>query len=126
MEVAYIADSKVERALYGRAVGVEYKEKKIVIEMDKDGNQKPARIETAERYLPPDVTACIFWLKNRRRDQWADRQVNKIESEGKIFVHVIDEETMQAVQELMNNAPVKANTNCVHDKIRVYPLPNVC
>jgi hypothetical protein len=23
--------------------------------------------------VPPNVTACIFWLKNRRRDLWRDR-----------------------------------------------------
>lgn len=99
-----IADAKVVRALFDRATGFEYKEKKIVIEIDKDGNQKPARIETTERYLPPDVTACIFWLKNRRPAQWADRQINKIESEGKISVHVIDEEAMNAVQKLFNKS----------------------
>ena len=26
------------------------------------------------KYYPPDVTACIFWLKNRRPDEWRDRQ----------------------------------------------------
>jgi hypothetical protein len=24
-------------------------------------------------YVPPDTTACIFWLKNRRKDLWRDR-----------------------------------------------------
>ena len=24
-------------------------------------------------HVPPDVTACIFWLKNRRPDLWRDR-----------------------------------------------------
>jgi hypothetical protein len=24
-------------------------------------------------HLPPDTTACIFWLKNRRRQDWRDR-----------------------------------------------------
>ena len=23
-------------------------------------------------HVPPDVTACIFWLKNRRPAQWRD------------------------------------------------------
>ena len=26
------------------------------------------------KYYPPEVTACIFWLKNRRPDKWRDRQ----------------------------------------------------
>ena len=26
------------------------------------------------RYFPPDVTACIFWLKNRLPNEWRDRR----------------------------------------------------
>jgi len=26
------------------------------------------------KHVPPDVTACIFWLKNRRAGQWRDVQ----------------------------------------------------
>ena len=25
------------------------------------------------KHHPPDTTAAIFWLKNRRRDDWRDR-----------------------------------------------------
>ena len=25
-------------------------------------------------HVPPDVTACIYWLKNRRPDRWRDVQ----------------------------------------------------
>ena len=25
-------------------------------------------------HVPRDVTACIFWLKNRRKEQWRDVQ----------------------------------------------------
>src|SRR5262249_33872210 len=34
---------------------------------------------------PPDVTACIFWLKNRRPDLWRDdhRQEHAITTPGK-------------------------------------------
>lgn len=66
------ADSVVEMSLYKRAKGFSYKEKKTVVTMDKDGNQKPARIEVIEREAIPDVGACVFWLKNRRRDKWRD------------------------------------------------------
>ena len=28
---------------------------------------------TVRRHYPPDVTACIFWLKNRQREHWRDK-----------------------------------------------------
>jgi hypothetical protein len=29
------------------------------------------------KYYPPDVTACIFWLKNRQPERWRDVQRNE-------------------------------------------------
>ena len=26
-----------------------------------------------EKRMPPDTTACIFWLKNRRKEQWREK-----------------------------------------------------
>jgi cytidylate kinase len=69
-----VADRKVQLSLYKRAVGFTVKEKKVVVEMDADGNQKPARIETTEKHIVPDTTAQIFWLKNRKSQDWRDKQ----------------------------------------------------
>jgi len=35
---------------------------------------RPARpvLVPYQEHVPPDVTACIFWLKNRRPVQWRD------------------------------------------------------
>jgi len=68
------ADANVEQTLYKRAIGYTIKEKKVVVEMDSEGNQKPARIETFEKQVIPDTTAQIFWLKNRRPKDWRDKQ----------------------------------------------------
>ena len=72
------ADSEVELSLYNRAKGIKKKTKvtKKIVEMDKDGNTKPAKIETVETEedIVPDVGACCFWLKNRRPDIWRDKQ----------------------------------------------------
>jgi len=46
------ADERVVQSLYNRTLG-----------FTRNG-----------KYFPPDVTACIFWLKNRRPDEWRDRQ----------------------------------------------------
>jgi hypothetical protein len=37
------------------------------------GAKKPVYAKYQE-HVPPDVTAQIFWLKNRRRDEWRDKQ----------------------------------------------------
>ena len=68
-----ISDAKVVRSLYKRATGYDYTEERRIIEMDKDGNPKPAKVEQVKRHAPPDVGAIAFWLKNRQRGQWYDR-----------------------------------------------------
>jgi hypothetical protein len=58
------ADIQVVNALFRRAVGYNY------CEVLYDNYGKIYR--KAFKHLPPDVTACIFWLKNRMKDEWAD------------------------------------------------------
>ena len=70
------ADNRVERSLYNRAVGYTFKSEKIVTvsrgaNMGSDIERVPIK-----EHVPPDVTAQIFWLKNRRKDQWRDRVEN--------------------------------------------------
>jgi len=57
-------DDRVERSLAMRAVGYSYDAEKIFYQ-----NGKVIRVPYRE-HVPPDVTACIFWLKNRRPEQW--------------------------------------------------------
>ncbi|MDR8011858.1 terminase, partial [Escherichia coli] len=35
-----------------------------------------------EKYYPPDTTAAIFWLKNRQKDKWRDKQ--EVEHTGEV------------------------------------------
>lgn len=84
-----VADAEVELSLYKRATGYSYKEKKTVVTMDKDGNQKPARIEVTDKDVIPDVTACIFWLKNRRRDKWRDNWDIDVNSDKEIIFNLV-------------------------------------
>lgn len=75
------SDTQVETSLYQRALGHKITEKKTIVQgSDKDGS-KPVRVEITEKDVPPDTTAAIFWLKNRRPDLWRDRQDVNIESE---------------------------------------------
>lgn len=62
------ADDMVERALFHRATGFEHPAEKIF-----QNNGEVIRAEYVERY-PPDTAAAIFWLKNRRKKDWRDRQ----------------------------------------------------
>ena len=57
-------DYTVENALLKRAKGYEYDETKITAAGEK---------VVVKKIMPPDVTACIFWLKNRRPDKWRDK-----------------------------------------------------
>lgn len=73
------SDSKVEASLYERATGFEYVEKKVTT--FPDGSQ---RIEETTKRVLPDVTAQIFWLKNRKPREWRDKLEHSGEDGGPI------------------------------------------
>lgn len=60
-----VVDRQVENALLKRALGYRYDE----ITMENGVETKRVTKEVA-----PDTTAQIFWLKNRKREEWSDRQ----------------------------------------------------
>lgn len=66
------ADDAVEAALFRRATGYSYEEVRTNSYADSNDNQRQFR-SVVTRELPPDVTAAIFWLKNRRPERWRDR-----------------------------------------------------
>lgn len=63
------SDRKVESSLFKRANG--YTE---VIRKTKVTNQGDIIPYTEEVHYPPDTTAAIFWLKNRKPEDWRDKQ----------------------------------------------------
>jgi transcriptional regulator with XRE-family HTH domain len=73
-----IADSKIERGLYNSGLGYFIDEEERTIEVNKDGTTKLGDLKTKKRYIPPNVTAQIFWLKNRKKEQWRDVSRNEI------------------------------------------------
>lgn len=77
-----LADYRVEAALYKRCIGFKVKEVKTVVSgnVDKNGN-RPVRIETIEKEIIPDTTACLAWLNNRRPTQWKRNRDNVITPE---------------------------------------------
>lgn len=65
-----VADDRVERSLYQMAVGHEYEAVKIFMPA---GAEVPVYAPYIER-VAPVPSAAIFWLKNRRKDEWRDRR----------------------------------------------------
>ncbi|WP_380778053.1 helix-turn-helix domain-containing protein [Sphingomonas sp. R86520] len=61
------ADARVEQSLYRRALGYSHDAVKIMMA---DG---VPIVEPYVEHYPPDTTAAIFWLKNRKPEQWRDK-----------------------------------------------------
>lgn len=62
-------DVQVENALLKRALGYSYKVKMIEVIPDASGKGKKSNVKVikeVEKQVPGDVTAQIFWLKNRQ------------------------------------------------------------
>ena len=62
-----LADAAVAQKLYSRALGYSMETKKWVL-YHGEQRELPHII-----HYPPDVQACIFWLRNRRSDKWLER-----------------------------------------------------
>lgn len=75
------ADTKVIGALFKRACGYE----KTKWKETKDGTMME------QVHYPPDVKACIFWLTNRRPEQWVDKVEHDLGSAGKVIGDNISE-----------------------------------
>jgi DNA-binding XRE family transcriptional regulator len=65
-----VADSRVVESLYTRATGYSHEAVKIFMP---SGATAPIYAPYTEHY-PPDPTSMIFWLKNRRKDEWRDQR----------------------------------------------------
>lgn len=73
-----VIDFEIENALVKRALGYKYTEttKEVVADRDDKGNIIGSHLEvtkTVTKEVAPDVTAQIYWLKNRKPGQWRDR-----------------------------------------------------
>ena len=69
-----VVDLMVEESgLLRRALGMTVTEVTTNTYIDKDGEEHTAT-KTVVKEIPPDVTAQIFWLKNRRPDLWREKQ----------------------------------------------------
>jgi transposase-like protein len=68
-----VIDKQVEGKLLQRAMGYEYTEVTKENIVTKDGKKLPIdKQKTIKKEVVPDVTAQIFWLKNRIPEEWRD------------------------------------------------------
>jgi hypothetical protein len=72
-----IADQRVERSLYQRAVGYSFDSEKL---FSFEGSVTRAGIV---EHVPPDVGAAKHWLSNRKPQEWHEKQ--EIEHRGDAF-----------------------------------------
>ena len=73
-ETKSIADLRVENSLYSRAMGYEYEETVQEVKTDAKGEIREKHLKKTVKTVLPDVTAQIFWLKNRKPDKWRERK----------------------------------------------------
>lgn len=85
------ADERVERSLFARANGYEHDEVDIRVIANQVVQTK------IRKFYPPDTTAAIFWLKNRRPAEWRDKV--ELEHSGTIAGKATDAELDAAIKE---------------------------
>lgn len=92
-----VIDFEVENALLKRALGYKYEEvtKERILKKDEQG--KPLTdihgfpiyemvvTKTVKKEVTPDTTAQIFWLKNRKPEEWRDKR--DVEHSGNMNVN---------------------------------------
>lgn len=86
------SDERVVRSMYAKALGFEK-----TIEEEIVGKDGETRVIKKKIYIPPSDTAAIFWLKNRRKNEWRDRHEYEVGRVGE-FDKMTDEELEAFVQ----------------------------
>lgn len=81
-----VVDRLVENALLKRALGYEYEEVSEKYEMGIMTERK-----VTKKQVVPDTTAQIFWLKNRKAEEWRDKRSveEKVEFESDGFMEAL-------------------------------------
>lgn len=87
-----IVDIEVENALLKRALGYSYTE--TMTEESDDGT----KYRETTKFVPPDTTAQIFWLRNRKPEKWRNNPEGVVVEEQSTGVIVL------AAAELMPEA----------------------
>lgn len=79
-----VMDEQVECSLLKRAMGYQYEEET----WGENHDGEMVIVKRVVKSLTPDVTAQIFWLKNRQPERWRERVEIKNNHEGTIKVEM--------------------------------------
>ena len=93
-----VVDILVENALLKSALGYTYNETKT--EIFPDGTTK---VTHAIKEMPPNATAQIFWLKNRKPKEWRDRRETAVQVQEQDV-----QETAKRIQGFLDGMDSKA------------------
>lgn len=86
-----VADFIVQNALFQNAIGFDYEEEAVTNKGD---------VVTVKRYSKPNVTAQIFWLKNRRPDKFREKREPEVEAMNTEVTFIgLDEETFNQLNQ---------------------------
>ena len=94
-----VVDREVENALFKSAIGYTQTIRKPVkvrdVEYDPETGRKVREVERwvaveEEIHVPPQVTAQIFWLKNRKPDQWREKNDLTLTPSNGVLESLID------------------------------------
>lgn len=88
-----VADDEIVSALYKRAKGYNAEETVTEVKISPDGSAQTTYVKKVTKHIPPDTTAAIFWLKNRKRKEWSDRQDVEVQSTEPITINILRDAT---------------------------------
>lgn len=93
-----LCDERVVRSLYNRAVGYTYESEKVF-----QFQGAIVRADTSE-HVPPDPGAAMNWLKNRRPDEWREKQDVDLTTKGESLNLITDRDRAKAMAALLVKA----------------------
>lgn len=70
-----VVDREIENALYKSAMGYDVEETVEELRFNKKtGKNELVVTKRTKRHIPPSNTAQIFWLKNRKPEEWREKR----------------------------------------------------
>ena len=112
-----VIDRQVENALLKRALGYKYKETtRELLTNKKTGCSELVVTKIVEKEVIPDTTAQIFWLKNRKPEEWRDKRVTddggteksaellkNMQTIAEIFQHPVSDRSIDDFEEVQGD-----------------------